>query len=101
MMSDGSAGIAGDYHSGSGQRQLGRFIGTFVGGLADGMKERQSAGIGAYEVGGLQNGLLNGVALSAQDQTKEYTDSLAQIKPTMTLNTGQAFIIFLEQAYTP
>ena len=102
LMPDGSAGLVGDYHSGSGTRQLGRFLGTFVGGMAEGMTERQSAGLmGSYEVGSVRNGLLNGVSQSAQDQTRAITDDLSNTKPTMTLPSGQSFILYLEKGYQP
>lgn len=103
MMADGSPGLEGDEHSGVAKRQFGLFLGNFIGGMAQGMKERTSSGqIGLpYEVGSLKNGVLSGVALSAEDQTKSISDSLSQTKPFMTLPAGQGFILFLEQAYMP
>lgn len=103
MMADGSPGLEGDVHSGAAKRQFGRFLGNFIGGMAQGMKERTSSGqIGLpYEVGSLKNGVLSGVALSAEDQTKSISDSLAQTKAFMTLPAGQSFILFFEQAYMP
>jgi len=102
LMPDGSAGLVGDYHSGSGTRQLGRFLGTFVGGMAEGMTEKESAGLmGAYEVGSVKNGLLNGISQSAQDQTHALTDDMSNTKATMTLSSGQSFIMYLEKGYQP
>lgn len=103
MMPDGSAGLDGDYQSGETKRQIGRLIGHFVSGMADGMKERQSGGqFGmAYEPGSLKNGLLGGVALSAEDQAKSFSDDLGRTKPFMTLPAGQTFILFLEREYVP
>lgn len=103
MMPDGSAGLDGDYHSGEGKRQLGRFLGHFIGGMADGMKNRQAGGsFGmAYEPGSIRNGLLNGVTLSAEDQASAYTEDLSRTQPFMTLQAGQAFVLFLEREYIP
>jgi type IV secretory pathway VirB10-like protein len=102
LMPDGSAGLTGDYHSGSGVRQFGRFLGTFIGGMAQGMTEKQSAGLmGAYDVGSVKNGLLTGVSQSATDQTRMLTDDLSNTKPTMTLPSGQNFILYLEKGYQP
>lgn len=99
MMSDGSVGITGDYHSEGTKRQIGRFIGTFVGGLAEGMKDRTASGMSGtpYEIGSVKNGLLNGAARSAEDQTKVLSEDLAESKPYMTLEPGQNFIIYLEK----
>lgn len=103
LMSDGSAGVAGDYHSGTAKRQIGRFLGNFIGGLADGMKERQQSGMygGAFEPGSIRNGILNGVTLSAEDQGKSLSEDLSQTKPTMSLPAGQPLILFLEREYLP
>ena len=103
MMPDGSAGLEGDYHSGGATRQGGRFIGYFVRGMADGMEKRPAAGpFGmSHAPGSLQNGVLNGVSLSAQDQAKSLSDGMGSVKPTMTLPSGQTFILFLEHEYVP
>jgi type IV secretory pathway VirB10-like protein len=103
LMRDGSAGIAGDYHSEDFKRQSGRFLGNLIGGIADGMKERQASGpMGIpMEAGSLKNGILNGIALSAQDQAKQYATGLEGAKPYMTLEAGQNFVIFLEREYLP
>jgi hypothetical protein len=103
LMADGSAGLDGDYHSGNGTRQLGRFLGTFVSGMADGMIERQSGGMfgSPYETASVRNGVLNGVTLSAQDQTKMVTDQLSQVKPSMSLPAGTQFLLYLEKEYSP
>jgi hypothetical protein len=103
LMGDGSSGLDGDYHSGNGTRQLGRFMGTFIGGLAQGMVTMQSGGPFASPVqeGSVRNGLLNGVALSAQDQTKMITDQLSQAKPSMSLPAGTQFLLYLEKEYSP
>jgi hypothetical protein len=103
MMPDGSAGLDGDFHSGEAKRQVGRFLGHFISGLADGMKDRQAAGSFGmpYEPGSLKNGVLNGVTLSAQDQAKSYSEDLDHTKPFMTLQPGQSFVLFLEHEYVP
>lgn len=103
LMTDGSAGLDGDYHSGGMKRQVGRFLGNFISGFADGMKDRAAVGQSGipFEPGSIKNGVLNGVNLSAQDQAKSYSEDLSQTKPFMTLNAGQTFVIFLEHEYMP
>ena len=103
MMSDGSAGLEGDYHSGEFKRQTGRFMGHFISGMASGMKERKPSGpFGmTYEPGSLKNGILNGVSLSSEDQAKSISEDLNSSKPTMTLPAGQIFILYLEREYIP
>ena len=103
LMADGSAGLSGDYHSGEGKRQVGRFLGNFIGGLADGMKERSASGQSgiSYEPGSIKNGVLNGITLSGADQAKSYSEDLSQSKPSMNLSSGHSFVIFLEKEYLP
>jgi hypothetical protein len=103
MMLDGSAGLAGEYHSGETKRQLGRFLGNFIGGLADGMKDRQAQGQSGIpmEPGSIKNGILNGVALSGVDQARVFSEDLERAKPAMSLQSGQSFVIFLEKEYIP
>ena len=103
MMADGSAGLDGDFHSGEASRQVSRFMGHFIGAMADGMKERNSGGpFGIpYEPGSVKNGILSGVSLSAEDEVKSMTESLGATKPTMTLPAGQVFLLFLEREYIP
>ncbi len=102
MMIDGTAGLIGDYHSNATKRQVGKFLGTFVGGFAEGMKEKTASGTSGtpYEVGSLKNGVLNGVARSAEDQTKTISEDLSESKPYMTLTAGQNFVLYLEKEFS-
>jgi type IV secretory pathway VirB10-like protein len=104
VMPDGSAGLSGDYHSGEGKRQLGEFFGNFVGGLADGMKDRSASGGfygGSIEPGSIKNGLLNGVAISASDESKNIATDMGNEKPSMTIQGGFQFLIFLQKEFIP
>jgi hypothetical protein len=103
MMKDGSAGLSGEYHSARTAQQIGKFIGNFTSGLADGLKERIAGGAftGSIEPGSIKNGLLNAVELSAEDVTKTYSDDLSNEKPSMSLNAESPFFIFLEREYLP
>jgi hypothetical protein len=103
VMPDGSAGVAGDYHSGRGTRQLGRFLGNFVGGLASGMKDRTSGGLAGipYDEGSVKNGILNGISLSAEDESKTFSEDLKNVQGYMTVSQGVSFTIFLEKEYQP
>lgn len=55
--------------------EVGRFLGNFVGGLADGMKERQVVdGVGwPLSLGSIKNvRILNGLAMSSVDQANRF-----------------------------
>ncbi len=103
VMNDGSGGISGDYHSGDGTRQAGKFISYFVSGVAAGMKDQTSVGaFGSQTVSGsVKNGLLSGVALSSEDQAKSYSDTLTTEKASMSLDHGSSFLLFLEKEFLP
>lgn len=103
MMNDGSGGVSGDYHSGDGTRQAGKFISYFVSGVAAGMKDQTSVGAFGSQTmpGSVKNGLLSGVALSSEDQAKSYSDGLTAEKASMTLNRGSSFLLFLEKEFLP
>ena len=101
LLDDGSSGIPGDYHSGETTKQMGRFAGNFVGGVASGMKERQAAGqLGiAFEPGSLRNGILNGLTQSALDQGKLYADDLGKGRPFLDVSQGVTFLLYLEREF--
>lgn len=103
MMPDGSAGLEGNYSSGEGKRRFGRFMGTFVGGLADGMKARTEGGVfsGPIEPGSVRNGILNGVTQSAEDEAKQSSDSMGNTTASMSLPAGTEFIFYFEQEFRP
>lgn len=104
MLGDGSSGIPGDYHSGTFQKRAGQFVGDFVGGLAEGMKEKQ-VGSGrngtVYEPGSLKNGLLNGLSLSAFDQAKAYSDDMKGVRAYLEVPGGTECLIYFEKEYSP
>jgi hypothetical protein len=102
LLADGSSGIAGDFHSRTFKKQAGRFFGNFVGGLAQGMKDKEAkgqAGI-AFEPGSLKNGLLNGVASSSFDQAKSYSDDAEHLKPYLDVPGGTIFVLYLEKEFS-
>ena len=101
LLSDGSSGIPGDYVSGKTKKQTGRFVGTLVGGIADGMKDRKAGGqLGiAFEPGSLKNGVLNGLTQSAFDQAKLYTDDLEKVRPFLDVSPGVPFLLYLEREF--
>jgi len=103
LLQNGSSGIPGDYHSGATQKEVGRFLGNFVGGLADGMKERQVAGQSgmAFEPGSIKNGILNGLAMSSVDQAKSFSEGMQNVKPYLEVQGGAPFLLYLEKEYSP
>jgi len=102
LLPDGSSGLLGDYHSGAFKKQAGRFIGDFVSGLASGMIQQNEAPLGMpYNPGSLKNGLLNGVANSASDQARQYSDDMATTHGYLEVPSGSVFLIYLEKEYSP
>ncbi len=104
LLPDGSSGIPGNYHSGALLKRTGSFVGTFIGGLADGMKEKQQANGpmgGSFEPGSLKNGLLNGLSMSALDQSKQMADEAQEIKGYLEVPGGATFLMYLEKEYQP
>ena len=76
MMPDGSSGLVGDFSSGKLQKHAASFLGNFVGGVAEGMKDREAAGQYGipFEPGGLKNGVLNGIGQSSLDFAKSSSE---------------------------
>jgi hypothetical protein len=103
LLENGSSGIPGDYHSGATQKEVGRFLGNFVGGLTDGMKERQVGGQGgmAFEPGSLKNGILNGITVSGLDQAKSFSEGMQNVRPYLEVAGGTAFLLYFEKEYSP
>jgi hypothetical protein len=102
LLTNGSSGLPGDYHSGTVQKQAGRFFGDFIGGLADGMKDRQAGQGGiAFEPGSLKNGLLNGITISSMDQAKSFSEEMQKVRPYLEVPGGSAFLVYLEKEYAP
>lgn len=103
MMVDGSAGLEGDYHSGEAKRQFGRFLGHFISGMADGLKDRQAGGpLGmSYAPGSLKNGILTGVTQSAEEESRDISQDLTQTRAYMTLPAGLPFVLYFEREFTP
>ena len=102
VLQDGSSGLEGDYHSGDFSKQAGRFIGDFVGGLADGMKDVTTQGqVGIpFQPGGIKNGLLNGISNASSDQAKTYGDQMKNVRPYLEVPAGVFFYLFLDKEFS-
>lgn len=100
-MPDGSSGLAGDFSSGAFKRNSSQFIGTFIGGLAEGLKSRTAVGqIGIpFEQGGLKNGVLNGVVQSTQSYTKSQTEKMGQASASLKVPAGLQFVLYLDREF--
>lgn len=100
-MPDGSSGITGDFSSGKFKRYASQFVGNFIGGMAEGLKDRDSKGqMGIpFEPGSLKNGALNGVAQSSLDFAKSSSEEMGRAKPSMRLSEGQEFVIYLSREF--
>lgn len=103
LLPDGSSGISGDFHSRRFPKQAGRFVGTFIGGLAQGLKDKDTHGQSGivFEPGSLKNGILNGIANSSVDQANSITQNSERLKPYLQVSQGTAFLIYLEKEFSP
>lgn len=100
-MLDGSSGLAGDFSSGTFRRHASQLVGTFVGGLAQGLKDRSAAGsLGLpMEQGSVKNGLLNGVTQSAESYAKTEAEQMGKGGASIRVAAGTRFVLFLEQEF--
>jgi type IV secretory pathway VirB10-like protein len=100
-MPDGSTGIAGDFSSGAFKRHASQFLGSFVGGMAEGLKDRTTGGqMGIpFEPGSLKNGALNGVAQSSLDYAKSSSEEMGRAQASIKISDGEDFFIYLEREF--
>ena len=100
-MPDGSSGVTGDFSSGKLKRYASQFVGNFIGGMAEGLKDRESAGqMGIpFEPGNLKNGALNGIAQSSLDYAKSSSEEMGRATPSMSLSAGQEFVVYLSREF--
>ena len=100
-MPDGSSGVTGEFSSGKFKRYASQFVGNFIDGMAEGLKDRQSAGqMGIpFEPGNLKNGALNGVAQSSLEFAKSSSEEMGRATPSMQLHEGQEFVIYLSREF--
>ncbi len=102
LLDDGSAGLTGEYHSSSVFQQAGRFLSTFIGGMADGMKDKEASASGqVIEKGSVKNGLLNGAADAASDQARQTSQEMERIRPFLEVKKGTEFLLYLEKEFVP
>lgn len=94
---DNQAGIEGDYHSDALKNTAGQIISRFVGGLADGAISRTPFGASQ---GGIQNGLLQGVADTAKDRTNAWSEEMKKPRAWVELHGGAVFQVLLSQPFT-
>lgn len=100
-MPDGSTGITGDFSSGAFKRHASQFLGSFVGGMAEGLKDRTTGGqMGIpFEPGSLKNGALNGVAQSSLDYAKSSSEEMGRAQASIKISDGEDFFIYLEREF--
>lgn len=101
MMLDGSSGLVADYSSPEIKRQAGNLLNHFVAGMAGGMKDRVATGLfgEVTESGSIKNGVLSGIAQSANDNAREFSENLSHSQGTLSLQAGQVFLIYLEKEF--
>lgn len=93
---DDQAGVEGEYHSDALKNTAGMLIGRFVSGMADGAITRTPFGANQ---GGIQNGLLQGVADTARDRTDAWSEDMKKPRAWVDLHTGAQFQVILSQPF--
>lgn len=97
VMADGSSGIVGEVHSQTMKREGGRLLGHFAAGFANGFKDRQPGGVFPLEPGNLKNAALGGVAESASEHSKAYSEQLRNVRPFVSVEPETPFMVFFEK----
>lgn len=100
-MPDGSSGLVGDFSSGAFKKNVSQFVGSFVGGLAEGMKDRTAVGqIGIpFEPGSLKNGVLSGVSNSSMNYAKTQSEQMGQGGASIKVPGGTRFNLYFEKEF--
>jgi hypothetical protein len=93
---DNQAGVAGNYHSDALKNTAGQLVSRFVGGVAEGAITRTPFGANQ---GGIENGLLQGVADTAKDRTDAWTEDMKKPRAWIELEAGTRFQIILSQPF--
>lgn len=101
VMPDGSSGLEGRFSSGALKRNVSQFVGNFVSGLAEGMKDRTATGqLGIpFEKGSLKNGALNGLADASSNYAKSTTEKMGQASASISVASGVQFVLYLEREF--
>jgi hypothetical protein len=93
---DNQAGVEGNYHSDALKNTAGELVGKFVGGVAEGAITRTPFGASQ---GGIENGLLQGVADTAKDRTDAWTEDMKKPRAWIELEAGTRFQVILSQPF--
>lgn len=101
VMPDGSSGLEGRFSSGALKRNVSQFVGNFVSGMAEGMKDRTAVGqLGIpLESGSLKNGALNGLADASSNYAKSTTEKMGQTSASISVASGVQFVLYLEREF--
>lgn len=94
---DNQSGVEGKYHSDALKNTVGQFVSRFVGSVAEGTITRTPFG---SNQGGIQNGLLQGVADTAKDRTNSWSEDLKKPRAWIDLEAGARFQVILSQPFT-
>ena len=93
---DGQPGIEGKVHSDGVKNATGQFVTEFVSGLASGSLQTDIFG---RSQGGLQNGLLSAVAITAKDHAQSYGEKLKAERQWIEVPQGTECEVLLSDAY--
>jgi len=98
VMSDGSPGIVGDYHSNRGWKVAGALGSSFLAGASAAFQSTQSNMFGIQQPeGSTRNAILNGVAQTALEQGKRYGDEAQNSTGYVTIPSGTTFQVYIER----
>lgn len=93
---DNQAGVEGSYHSDALKNTVGQLLSRFAGGVAEGAITRTPFGANQ---GGIENGLLQGVADTAKDRTDAWSEDLKKPRAWVELEAGARFQVILSQPF--
>jgi type IV secretory pathway VirB10-like protein len=93
---DNQAGVEGEFHSDALKNTGGQMVSRFVGGFAQGSISRGP--LGAND-GGVQNGLMQGLADTAKDRTDAWSQDLKKPREWLELAIDQKFQSILSQPF--
>jgi hypothetical protein len=94
---DNQAGVDGNYHSDALKNTAGQLVARFASGVAEGAITRTPFGASQ---GGIENGLLQGVADTAKDRTDAWSEDLKKPRAWIELEAGARFQVILSQPFT-
>jgi len=83
------------------KQQAGRFLGHFLSGMAEGLKDKEADGrsMEIFEPGNFRNGVLNGLSESIEDQINIFSEDMKKSQPYLEVPAGTQFLIYFDKEF--